>query len=223
MGLPFFRFQNTSDQAIYPVGAKYPTPYPQEFPANIKEQFDVVFGDRLTCYDYPQGWLGEWWAFLNRNTSRWQSLLASETMMTADEALNTDVREYEREEVGQGDVTGTLTNEVNSETSNDAKNYVADVPDDQVPNVADYYSIGAGGVTTTTTNDGQTQNTTRETTTKKTITEKYKGRAGKTPASLVSTYRSTLTYNAWDQIFRECEQMFIGVYEGGDYYGYYYD
>lgn len=223
MGLPFFRFQNTSDQAIYPIGAKYPTPYPQEFPANIKEQFDVVFGDRLTCYDYPQGWLAEWWAFLRRNSARWEAMLASSNMLTAEDALNTDARKYEREEVGEGDVTGNMTNEVNSETTNDAKNYVADVPDDQVPNVAGYYSIGAGGVTTSTSTDGQTQSTTRATTAKKSITETYEGRAGKSPSSLVAAYRSTLNYNAWDQIFKDCEQMFVGVYEGGDYYGYYYD
>lgn len=223
MGLPFFRFLKTNDEAIYPIGCKYPTPYPEGFPSNLTEQFDVVFGDRLTCYDYPQGWLAEWWAFLNRNVARWQALLESSTLLTPEDALFTDTRTYEREENEEGSATESANSELTSEATNDAKKYVADVPDDQVPNVADYYSIGAGGVTTNTSTDGSTQNTTRETTGKKTIMEKYDGRAGKSPSSLVSSYRSAVSFNAWDQIFKECEKMFIGVYEGGDYYGFYFD
>lgn len=223
MGLPFFRFLNTNDPAIYPIGCLRPTPYPDGFPANLTEQFNVVFGDRLTCYDYPQSWLAEWWAFLRRNVARWEALLESANLLTAENALNTDMRTYEREENEEQGVTGSASSELTSETTNDAKKYIADVPDDQVPNVADYYSIGAGGVTTNTSTDGGTQSTTRNTAGKKTVTEKYEGRAGKNPSSLVTSYRTAISYNAWDQIFKECEKMFIGVYEGGDYYGYYYD
>lgn len=223
MGLPFFRYLSTNDAAIYPIGCKYPTPYPDGFPANISGQFDVVFGDRLTCYDYPQGWLAEWWAFLRRNVDRWTALLDSAALLTPDEALITDSRTYERTEAVTDDVTGNVTSDLTSETSNMANNYLADVPDDQVPNVDDYYSIGAGGKTTVSSNDGETRTTTQKKTGNKTVTETYTGRAGKSPASLLSSYRSTLSYNAWDVIFNECDKMFIGVYEGGDYYGFYYD
>lgn len=223
MGLAFFRFLNTSDTAIYPIGCKYPTPYPQDFPTKFSEQFDAVFGDRLTCYDYPQGWLAEWWAFLRRNVDRWTALLDSANLLTAEDALYTDKRTYERQETGTDGVTGSVTSDVTSETTNSANNYLADVPDDQVPNVEAYYSIGAGGKTTLSSNDGETRKTTQEKTVNKTVTESYTGRAGKTPASLVSSYRSALSYNAWDVIFSECDKMFIGVYEVGDYYGYYYD
>lgn len=223
MGLPFFRFLNTNDTAIYPIGSKYPTPYPVGFPEKFIEQFDVVFGDRLTCYDYPQGWLAEWWAFLRRNADRWSALLDSASLLSADEALITDSRTYERTEDATDDVTGNVKSDLTSETSNASNNYLADVPDDQVPNVDDYYSIGAGGKTMVTSNDGETRTTTQQKTGNKTVSETYTGRAGKSPASLVSSYRSTLSYNAWDVIFSECDKMFIGVYEGGDYYGYYYD
>lgn len=223
MGLPFFRFLNTNDAAIYPIGCKYPTPYPGGFPENLSDQFNVVFGDRLTCYDYPQGWLAEWWAFLRRNTDRWTALLESSNLLVPEDALYTDKRTYERQETGTDGVSGSVTSDVTSETTNSANNYIADVPDDQVPNVEDYYSIGAGGKTTVSSNDGETRTTTQEKTVNKTITETYTGRAGKSPASLVSSYRSALSYNAWDEIFKGCEKMFIGVYEGGDYYGYYYD
>lgn len=223
MGLPFFRFLDTNDTAIYPIGCKHPTPYPEGFPTNLSEQFDVVFGDRLTCYDYPQGWLAEWWAFLRRNTDRWAALLESANLLTPEDALFTDSRSYERTEDATDDVTGNVKSDLTSESSNASNNYLADVPDDQVPNVDDYYSIGSGGKTTVTSSDGETRTTAQQKTLNKTVTETYTGRAGKSPASLLSSYRSSLSYNAWDVIFNECDKMFIGVYEGGDYYGFYYD
>lgn len=223
MGLPFFRFLNTNDAAIYPIGCQYPTPYPDGFPEKFIEQFDVVFGDRLTCFDYPQGWLAEWWAFLHRNVGRWTALLESASLLTPEDALYTDKRTYDRTEDATDDVTGNVKSDLTSETSNESNNYLADVPDDQVPNVDDYYSMGAGGKTTVASKDGETRTTTQKKTGNKTVRETYTGRAGKSPASLVSSYRSALSYNAWDEIFQDCEKMFIGVYEGGDYYGYYYD
>lgn len=226
MGLPLFEFLVTSNKVIYPPGAEYKSLFPQT--TLLKEIQDEIISEyysRLTTESTPQAWLRRWHNFIKRRAVSWNTLLASETALRADDAIyNYDMVEtYSEKSTGAGENGYTSTTNTSGESTNkvNGQNYTSDTPDGSLDDIDNYMSSGGRDESTAAaTNKDKSDNisdsnSTYETDTTHTLTRK--GNIGvMTSAQIIGGYRDAVKYSCYDTIFAECDKYFLGVWEEDD-------
>lgn len=231
MGLPLFEFLVTSNKVIYPDNAEYKSLFPQtNLSKEIQDEIINEYYSRLTSESIPQAWLRRWHNFIKRRAVSWNTLLASETALRADDAIyNYDMVEtYTEKSTGAGEngYSGTTNNTDESTSKANGQNYTSDTPDGSLDDIENYMSSGGRDESTaTSSNTGKTDSTSESNsnyTSDTTHTLTRKGNIGvMTSAQIIGGYRDAVTYSCYDTIFGECAKYFLGVW-GEDDNGYLY-
>lgn len=227
MGLPLFDFLVTSNKVIYPENAEYKSLFPTSpLLKEIQDEIINEFYSRLTTESIPQAWLRRWHNFIKRRAISWNTLLASETALRADDAIyNYDMTEtYSEKSTGMGNngYVGTTNNTDESTNNVNGQNYTSDTPDGSLDDIVNYMSSGARDESTSTSNGTSKSDTTSDSNSNyasdTTHTLNRKGNIGvMTAAQIINGYRDAVKYSCYDTIFGECENYFVGIYEEYDY------
>lgn len=209
--IPFYRFWDAEwADVIYdgPIKTLYP-PNVEDFTQQMQDEIKEHFYYRQIGEESPQKFLRHFQQTIRLRAHLWKRLIDTETALRPDDAIyNYDMQET-------ADFNGTNTGETtatgNADVTNTDKGYMSETPDGSIEDIANYMSQGTANTATgnTTTNDTSTSSVTN----KSTNTLTRKGNIGvMTAAQILGGYREAQGWSAYDRIFGDLDEHFLGVF-----------
>lgn len=211
-GLPFSYYLDETNKVIYPDDAEYKTLWPDniELTEDDKKQIIDNFYNRITNQTPPQYWLRRFHALVRRESYKWRKLLDSEKALRDEDSIyNYDLTE-ESEYSSNTQNNSSGNSESNGTTSSTVIN--SETPENSVDDIDSFMSSASKNSTSSNGSGNSSSNTTQ--TSGGTTRLTRKGNIGvMTAGQIIGGYRNAIKYCAFDDIFRELEPMFLGVWE----------